>query len=76
MLVSVYLFFDYLPNLLIRHRREIVVIYSDIILSGIEVLKAIGIYSGVVLAGVDVTKELPDVIFVHSAAPPRQKSPR
>ena len=60
----------------IRHRREIVVINANVILSRVEVLKAIGIYSGVVFAGVDVTKELPDVIFVHSAAPPRQKSPR
>ena len=67
MLVFVYLFFDYLSHLLIRNWRETVVIYSDIILSGIEVLKATGIYSGVVLAGVDVTKELPDVILVCSA---------
>lgn len=67
MLVFVYLFFDYLSHLLIRNWREIVVINSDIILSGIEVLKATGIYSGVVLAGVDVTKELPDIILVRSA---------
>ena len=45
-----------------RHRLEVVVVHTYVILGRIKVLKPLGINSCVVLSGVDMAKELPYVI--------------
>lgn len=63
----VQLFFDYLPNLVIRHRSEIVIVHTYIILRRIEILQSACIYTCIVLPCVYMSKELPYISFVRTA---------
>ena len=58
-----YLSINNLLYLIKRHRLEVVVVHTNIVLGRIKILKPFGINSRVVLSGVDVAKELP-YIFI------------